>query len=252
MPNDNFSLRRIALYARKHYAENGRYYLCIGAAILTLLLVPLFILHDGSDLYYSGAFVVGVVAGASWLHRTCRSFYKPVEAAQAYTLPLTQVEKYLFCWVNSFLVYGLVFVLALSVAVVVSHIPGLDFLRLTHPFEWFGWTVLCICTVLHAAALFCCSWAVKSPLKGYLLLGGIAFVLMMVYGRLMVLLTGQMLVFPLPAAPVICLSESTDTLLIYLIDAFVHAQGVRYAVSVAAALLFWTAGYYKFRERTLK
>ena len=252
MLNDTFSLRRIALYARKHYAENGRYYLSVGAIVLCLLLALLLVLNDGQDFFYSVAAVVGVAAGASWLHRTCRPYYKPVQANMAYMVPLTQAEKYLFCWFNSYVVWGVVFIVLLLLVVGASHIRGFGTLHLTAPFEWFGWSVLLACTVLHAAAFFCCSWARKSPLKGYLLMGGIVIAGIVAYERLMMVLGGGIVIAPFPGSTLIAVVTAPDTTCIYCIEPFPHADAVRHAVAVAAALFFWTAGYFKFKERTLK
>lgn len=245
--NNTFSFRRFALLVRKHYVETGRQHLYIAGGMFVL-----FVLVSRSEImdFYFFASVIFFVGGALWLHRTCRAYYRPDEAQEAYTLPAAQGEKYLFCWLNSYLVYCILFFLMLRIGTFLHGIGVEEKPWVTYSGPvWFEFFLFA--AVLHALALFCCSWVKRNPIRGYLLVGGIAVVAMLAYTYLLTELTGIIL-SPLPGSKTMVLHREGSSTLLYPIAAFRCGEVVNYIAASAAALLFWTAGYFKFRERTLK
>lgn len=249
--NKTFSFRRFALLVRKHYVETGRQHLYIAGGMFVLLVLALFV-FDITNTYFLFAAMVFLVGGALWLNRTCSAYYRPDEAQEAYTLPATQGEKYLFCWLNSYVVYYIFFILIQSVTTAFSRIGAKGMLRLEFSdLVWFGWRFLLMATLFHALALFCCSWAKRNPIRGYLLVGGIGVAALLAYVYLQTVLT-EIILSPLPGSETTVVLHEGSSWLIYPIAAFRCGEVVNYVTAAAAALLFWTAGYFKFRERTLK
>ncbi|MEG1622457.1 MAG: hypothetical protein RR330_03685 [Alistipes sp.] len=252
MFNNTISLRRIALYARKHYTENSRSYLTL---LLLIFLSLLFLLWAGSP-FIDFVAILYVITGIAWIQRTCGNFYKPLQAIQAYTFPVSQAEKYLFCWFNSLIVFSLVFLLLFGIVIAISHIQFLRFFPITNVFSHINFkSLLFYFAFIHALALFSCSWTKKSPAKGYFLLFALATIYLIIdffIRRLMPYSDGFVWVSSGFDPHAMIHVIGTNAILSYDIVPFPYAEYMIFSVTAVATVVFWVVGYFKFKERTLK
>ncbi len=116
--NANTSLGRIMLYARKHYAENATGYLIRICAMMAILALTLYDYH--------GTGMVGAALLIWPLFCTpfaFRSHYDPKRMQQAYTLPVSRGEQYIFLWLQTMVIMPAMLV---SMAELVAAIYGFD------------------------------------------------------------------------------------------------------------------------------
>lgn len=249
MHNDSFSFRRIALYARKHYIENARFYGFTALAIL-LALLGQFLLDYNERSYSSNATALAVITGILWLNRTFRPFYKPKMATLNYMLPLTQTEKYFFCWFNSLIAFGTIFTLLYLAAIAFGRITGIATPELGWFPNWYSGEDLIFLLLFQSLAMLVCSGAKTSPVRGYVIiwLATIMFISIYQLSLTRIVPYSDIQIFTSPCSDL--------KINMYLNDSYLHYRipplpgvGIVYWVLI---VLGWITGWKKFRERTFK
>lgn len=247
--NNAFSMRRVALYAHKHYVENAHSYLygllvLAAMSALTLCrythtfcdhLIPLLPL---SSLYFT---MIG-----------CRSHYSRRAMERSYTLPASQSEKYLFTWLNTAVLSTIAtFVVVWSMCALFTAIYkrpiGVDFSRIEFTEILTGVTAWLL---FQAAVLLSCCWNKGFPLKALAVIIGvfIACVLLAVF-LLQPASGANFAVNPFDAT---CTLHTETARIRYTL-----IGGLSIPVSLTLIFGFWTlvmwaTAYFKFKERTSK
>lgn len=247
--NNTFSMHRVALYARKHYAENSRSYLYGLLALATMSAVALYI----RPYDFNENLLLLLLLGSAYFTMTgSRSHYSRRAMAQSYTLPVSPAEKYLFTWFNSAVVATVAaFAVVLGVCLLFSAIyerpVGLDLTHIELPVVGFAMTAYFL---FQAAALLSCCWSIGSPIKIFLLIIGlfIACALIGVYS----LKTSPDANFTINTFDATCSIRSATARIRYPL-----AGGFSLPTNLMLLFGFWTSvmwvtAYFKFRERTVK
>lgn len=238
--NSTFSLRRTALYARKHYTENARYYLYgLLAASLILFLVSLFDSREPGIIRVAAAYLM-MAFYYYFVRLSCRSHYERKSMTTVYTLPVTAAEKYLFIWFNTTVVATAVFGLLLWLVTATEGIPGSNIIYPT----W-----LAILTVQSGLLLACC-WGREYPMKQFLLLACAFILFFVLYYRGMTLTGG--LFAHIPFSEIHVNARSGSAILAFPLREQLSRYGAWTMVFGYWILVSWVTGYFKFRERTLK
>lgn len=241
--NSTFSLRRIALYARKHYVENARQYLYgIVGTILLLLSIPLFfgVLFGSRRLdVLSALLMAAFVYYITFI--SCRNRSQSEELSS--TLPVTPLEKYLFIWFNSSIVSIALYAL---IQLPFAFDIGMPLLRISNE----GGASLMLIFTVQAAILLACCWAKGNPAKILLTLTG-AFILF--YGAYYAFMAGVIGIFPdVPFSKAYTWINSDKAILTCPLPVRLPALAGYAVLLLYWVPVCWVVAYFKFKERTLK
>lgn len=249
MHNDSLSFRRIALYARKHYMENAKFYGFTALAIL-LALLGQYLLDYNERNYSSNAFALAIITGILWLNRTFRPFYKPKMATLNYMLPLTQTEKYIFCWFNSLIAFGAVFTLLYLAAIAFGRSTGIAMPELGWFPNWYDGEDLTYLLLFQSLAMLVCSGAKGSPVRGYVIvwLATIVFISIYQLSFHRIVPYDDINIRTSPCSDLTVTMNLDDSYLDYRIPPLPGVEIVYWALII----LGWVTGWMKFRERTFK
>lgn len=243
--NNHLSLRRMLLYARKHYIENARHYLYLFGTVTLLLAVSLwyFEIHipkSGISAVISVMLLLIATCDAAYI--SCRDQLHPLSVLRSRTLPVTAAEQYLFSWFNTTVLATGIFVLIQWLPAAIVECPRL--LQMPYP----TWLLIYF---IQAALLLACNWARTNPLKVFLpLIAGYVLFFILYYKIVRI---GAGLLVTLPFSTASSIHHSSSAMLMS------YPVGEQLSSNAAHTLLFgfwivvcWIVGYFKCRERTLK
>ena len=255
--NDFFNGKRFLGYAVKHYTENKRFY-AIGLAGLALLLLALnfYIDHQYRDrpeigaVYLVPQFAVALLSMILVAQAGFRDYRKRAERDMAFTLPVSNFEKYLFGGLNPLLFIGIVFPLLLWICRLPFWGASWSFLRFIDLET--GLFIL----VVHGGMLLANAAAKKDVRLAYLVVAAAYFAYPLFF-YLPVLLgwvnDGARFLLPpyYMMSPLFIEGDSSIHLSVSLLSP--ECQKItKLLFLVSLALFFWVTGYFKFRERQLK
>lgn len=249
--NSTFSLRRILLYARKHYLENARKYLYILLAFAILQGVSFWFYcctaERDTEVYYNLTLIY--MAAFSYLiaRLSCRSHRERRQMPLAYTLPVTPLEKYLFIWFNSAVVAIVYYGVMLSPFVVKVYCPGI-------PDDYFLLNMSCrvwlSLVLIQSGVLLACCWAKGNPLKILLPLAVAYLLYLLAYGAILWYAFGMSSGLPFSE---MCINRFSDTAVLRCeLPDQLPAYGAYIILFGFWIVVCWVAAYFKFKERTLK
>lgn len=248
--NNAFSLRRIARYARKHYVENARSYLYCLLAFFLLQAAAAWVFnffyadpvsYRTTTVFLMGGYLFVITRIA------CRGHRDPRQQPLVDTLPVTLGERYAFIWfhtaVAAMLGYRILLaMLPVQLSVVQPHGPVVS-----GELNLLAWLVLYL---FQSVLLIASFWTKGNPLKATIPLlaafvgfcGLYYFGLNSLYGFLVRVPFSEIgMVWNGDSASVVCRLPAMLTEKAALVVGFGFWIGV-----------FWLAGYFKFRERTLQ
>lgn len=241
---NTFSLRRVAQYATKHYAEYGRSYaLYYGIVIAVLSVLALLVAskvtsYGEIELIYQTMLgtlpaIMLVVADLS-----VRSLYKRNNSAEiAMTLPLTSAERYTFVFLNT-LIMGAVVPFAITYA-----FDFWDYLKTVYV------SGLYIVTHPYVLVAYCWARRPKHAILGLVLLWAATMITLANISPLIGIPTfDNLLHFSLP-----------DSYAFFKYDPIVYSSGIEFEYPTWVEWLYtavmyalaYVIAYFKLRERRL-
>lgn len=247
--NNTFSMHRVALYARKHYAENSLYYLC-GLLILAAMSALTLYWHPNT---FCDQLTLLLLAGSGYFTIIgCHSHYSRRSMERSYTLPASPLEKYLFTWFNTTVLATIVtFVVVWGMCVLFTVIHerpvGVDFSRIEFSQIMTG---AAIYLLFQAGTLLSCCWNKGFPLKVFLVIIGvvIACVLLIVF-LLQPASDANFAINPFDAS---CSIRSETACIRYRLVNGISTGTTTTLIFGFWTLAMWIIAFFKFNERTVK
>lgn len=239
-----FSLRRVAQYTAKHYAEYGRTYLLTYGVVIAIL-VAMALLRTVKDyviveVLYQMALRAMPILLLLITSISLRSLdRKSYCAAIDLTLPMSSLERYLFLLVNT-IVMGVLVQLAII-----------------YCFDFWGdapWLTMAKgYMIIHPIVLVAYCWARSSKMAvaGLVWLWvGIMILISTVLPSVGVISMGEHLIFGIPEGYTFFDHSGADIRYNYDYD-FVHPMWLKWSYTVVMYLLAYAIAYFKLRERRL-
>lgn len=262
--NDIFNGKRFFAYAVKHYTEHRRFY---QLALLLLFLCILISNYFGARGSAGGSFlgfnpgsrsIISLVLMVLVAQTSFQDYRKRGRRIGAFMLPVSSLEKYLFGWFNSLVLFWAAYLLfntiTLYPALWAFDLPVQKYLPLFNaPMEGLGLLTICL---LNAGVLFTNAFAKKDIRWAYVLTGGVILLwLLLPYlpAKLGWVNDAGYLQFPAFTELHPTLTEG-EGYFWYTIAAL--GDGAYFRINEwflwITTAFFWITGYFKFRERQLK
>ncbi len=239
-----FSLRRVAQYIAKHYAEYGRTYL-LTYGIVIAILAAMALLHTVKDyvvveIFYQMALRAMPILLLSITSISLRSLERSSHcAAIDLTLPMSSLERYLFLLVNT---------IVMGVLVQLAIIYCFDF--------WGDAPLLTMAKgymIIHPIILVAYCWARSSKMAvvGLVWLwAGVMLLVTSISTSVGVISMNEYMIFGIPESYTFFDHSGADIRYNYDYD-FVHPTWLKWSYTVVMYLLAYAIAYFKLRERRL-
>lgn len=268
--NEVFNLKRFGNYAAKRYSDNRKRYLLSAAAMLGTLLAVVTIMkisdphgeHPVRDI--TGFFAFLPVISSVLLLADMNYLRNRHTSSVENTVPASVTEKFLFVLLNSTVVlFALYFAAYILIALLAVFVYGIGTAEVFFDFPQRSWNVVRIGFLfVNPLALYAGSMQRKSHLWSFILV-------MMTFVCAMLLC----IVAPVGFSESLCqgysftpffttvmgTAESGMTTVSYntaFLEGIMSDPAALYRlygiVSAAVALVFWTAAWFNFRERSIK
>ncbi|MBR5845743.1 MAG: hypothetical protein IKY65_05730 [Rikenellaceae bacterium] len=239
-----FSIRRVAQYIAKHYAEYGRTYLLTYGVVIAIL-AAMALLHTVKDyvvveIFYQMALRAMPILLLSITSISLRSLERSSHcAAIDLTLPMSSLERYLFLLVNT---------IVMGVLVQLAIIYCFDF--------WGDAPLLTMAKgymIIHPIILVAYCWARSSKMAvaGLVWLwAGVMLLVTSISTSVGVISMNEYMIFGIPESYTFFDHSGADIRYNYDYD-FVHPTWLKWSYSVVMYLLAYAIAYFKLRERRL-
>lgn len=239
-----FSLRRVAQYFAKHYAEYGRTYVLTYGIIIAVLsvmaIMRTMITTEIIEVIYpmSLTWLVVVLIGITGI--SVRSLDGASQcAAIDLTLPMSSLERYLFLLVNT---------LVMGVLVQLAIVCCFDFWD-----EIPIMTIVKFYPIIHPIILVAYCWARRSKMAfaGLVWLwAGVMLLIVSLPSAFGGISMGSRLIFDLPDVYFFYDHSGSDIRYVYNYD-FTHPTWLRWLYTSVMYVLAYAIAYFKLRERRL-
>lgn len=239
-----FSIRRVAQYIAKHYAEYGRTYLLTYGVVIAIL-AAMALLHTVKDyvvveIFYQMALRAMPILLLSITSISLRSLERSSHcAAIDLTLPMSSLERYLFLLVNT---------IVMGVLVQLAIIYCFDF--------WGDAPLLTMVKgymIIHPIILVAYCWARSSKMAvaGLVWLwAGVMLLVTSISTSVGVISMNEYMIFGIPESYTFFDHSGADIRYNYDYD-FVHPTWLKWSYTVVMYLLAYAIAYFKLRERRL-
>ena len=239
-----FSIRRVAQYIAKHYAEYGRTYLLTYGVVIAIL-AAMALLHTVKDyvvveIFYQMALRAMPILLLSITSISLRSLERSSHcAAIDLALPMSSLERYLFLLVNT---------IVMGVLVQLAIIYCFDF--------WGDAPLLTMAKgymIIHPIILVAYCWARSSKMAvaGLVWLwAGVMLLVTSISTSVGVISMNEYMIFGIPESYTFFDHSGADIRYNYDYD-FVHPTWLKWSYTVVMYLLAYAIAYFKLRERRL-
>lgn len=256
--NNIFNPGRFARLAAKTYTENFRSYL-IGllAAFIVVFFSNWFMYTHNIPVRFipSVSIFIGAIIMLFFVQMDMRIYRKKSLQMNAHLLPASTFEKYFFVWVNSLIVFWIFFIGAYHLSTVILETTlGLPAMG-NRLFDSECLVTLIKISIFHAIILFSNAYIKRNPILGYILttaaMGIVIYLLNL--PTLLGLVNSEASPFPpyIDLYPMIKEGSNSMRYIVSWLNADIRFR-VETISMISLILLYWTCGYYKFKERQLK
>lgn len=239
-----FSLRRVAQYIAKHYAEYGRTYLLTYGVVIAIL-AAMALLHTVKDyvvveIFYQMALRAMPILLLSITSISLRSLERSSHcAAIDLTLPMSSLERYLFLLVNT---------IVMGVLVQLAIIYCFDFWG-DAPLQTMAKGYMIIHPIILVA--YCWARSSKMAVAGLVWLwAGVMLLVTSISTSVGVISMNEYMIFGIPENYTFFDHSGADIRYNYDYD-FVHPTWLKWSYTVVMYLLAYAIAYFKLRERRL-
>ena len=239
-----FSIRRVAQYIAKHYAEYGRTYLLTNGVVIAILAAMALLRTVKGYEIVEGLYLITLRAMPVLLLGITSTSLRSLDrkshcAAIDLTLPMSSLERYLFLLVNT-IVMGVLVQLAII-----------------YCFDFWGdaplLTMAKVYMIIHPIILVAYCWARSSKMAvaGLVWLwAGVMLLVTSISTSVGVISMNEYMIFGIPESYTFFDHSGADIRYNYDYD-FVHPTWLKWSYTVVMYLLAYAIAYFKLRERRL-